>query len=204
MNCHHYHRLIHDFLDGHLDPAGTRQLNDHLTDCPACLEHFRGLQKSLAFVQSTSHIYAPVDFTETVLARLPKETFSYVWKGRFKRHPVLVAASLFVFFMTGSLFSYWTDRDQHMQLSASRAENLQIDKKHNMIIVPAGTVVDGDLVVRGANISVRGTVKGNVVAIDGRIFMASTGAISGEKEEIHQAVEWAWYNVKNVLHHLIP
>lgn len=204
MNCRHYHQLIHEFLDDHLDPAYERQLNDHLKECSACRGHFLGLQKSVAFVQSSSHIYAPVDFTEAVLARLPKETFSYLWKNRFKRHPVLVAASLFIFLMTGSLFSYWTDRDQHLQLSANRAENLQIDKKHNMIIVPAGTVVDGDLVVRNANISVRGTVKGNVVAIDGRIFMASTGAISGEKEEIHQAVEWAWYNIKNVLHQLIP
>lgn len=203
MNCEQAARQIHDYLDEDISQHDEQELKKHLLQCMDCKRRFHSLQQTIAIVQSASHIYAPHDFTDRVLAALPKETAMQLWKKRLQRHPFLVAASLFVLMMAGSTTAYWYE-DNQFQLSAEQMQKLEIDNAGNNIIVPANSVVSGDIVVRNADITVEGQVQGNVVAIDGRIYLASTGQITGEREEIHQAVEWVWYNLKKVAYQIIP
>lgn len=203
MNCEQATRQIHDYLDEDISQHDELELKKHLLQCMDCKRRFHSLLQTIALVQSASHIYAPHDFTDRVLAALPKETAMQLWKKRLQRHPFLVAASLFVLMMAGSTTAYWHE-DNEFQLSAKQMQKLEIDNEGQKIIVPANSVVSGDIVVRNADITVEGQVEGNVVAIDGRIYLASTGHITGEKEEINQAVEWVWYNLKKVAFQIIP
>lgn len=203
MDCRHFVRLMHQYLDHDTTKEEEMQLRTHLASCPACKQHFYELKRTIVFVQSMSHIRAPEGFTERVMAALPRERRKNRWLTRFKRHPFLVAASLFVALMAGSMMSAWTQGQGRFEMSASQTQNLQVDESHHMVIVPAGKTVEGDIVVRNGSIRVDGEVKGNVVAIDGEVYMASTSHISGEVEEVHQALEWVWYNAKRVFNSLV-
>jgi len=201
MNCHQANDLIHSYLDEDLTEHEQSELKQHLCQCVDCRTHFHGLRQVIVFLQSASHVYAPENFTEKVMAQLPKDTFVQFWKKRMHRHPLLVAASLFVLLMAGSTYSLWAD-DKQFLLTTPRPEHLQINSDQNTVVVPADQTVAGDIVVRNGDIKIEGTVEGNVVAIDGHIFLASTGHITGEKEEISQVVEWVWYNLKQTVMNL--
>jgi len=203
MDCKQATRYIHEYLDEEISEQHEMQLDEHLLHCVDCKQRFRALQQTVAFVQSASHIYAPLNFTDRVLAALPKESYGHIWKRRMRRHPFLVAASLFVLIMTGSLVSVWNE-DHQFQLTSDQLNKIQIDEVTRKVIVPANSVVNGDIVVRNADIDVNGHVHGNVTAIDGSIYLASTGSITGEREEIHQAVEWVWYNMKRIAYLIVP
>ncbi|GEN35613.1 anti-sigma factor family protein [Aneurinibacillus danicus] len=202
MRCQDNVRLMHRYLDEEANKEEEMQLRAHIATCQDCKRHFQELKKTIAFVQSLSHTKAPEGFTERVMAALPKEKRKISFFDRIKRHPLLVAASLFIVLMAGSMMSFWTEGQQRFEFSAPQTQNVKVDEEHHMVIVPAGKTVQGDIVVRNGNIKVDGDVRGNVVAIDGEVYAASTAHISGEVQEIHQAVEWVWYNLKKVFNSL--
>lgn len=203
MDCKQATGFIHDYLDETIRQNEEQHLNEHLLHCIGCRARFQSLRQTIAFMQSASHIHAPQDFTDKVMAALPKETMSQIWRQRMHRHPFVVAASLFVFLMAGSMVSLWSE-DQQFQLSADQLHKLEIDEKQNKVIVPANSVVTGDIVIHNADLAIEGQVKGNVTVIDGHIYLASTGSVLGEREEVHQAVGWVWYNLKRVAYQLVP
>ncbi|AMA74388.1 MULTISPECIES: zf-HC2 domain-containing protein [Aneurinibacillus] len=203
MHCNEIVRLMHCYLDEETTKEEEMQLRVHLSECQNCKRHFHELERTIAFVQGLSHMKAPEGFTERVMAALPKEKRKTSWFEHIKRHPLLVAASLFIMLMAGSMMSLWTEGQERFEFSAPQFQNIKVDEEKHMVIVPAGKVVEGDIVVRNGNIKVDGDVKGNVVAIDGEVYMASTSHITGEVQEIHQAVEWVWYNIKKVFNLLM-
>ncbi len=77
------------------------------------------------------------------MANLPKEKSSAGVKRWFRHHPILVAASLFLILMAGSMFSMWSD-DQ--RFSVTKQSNLVVE--NTTVIVPEGKVVDGDITVK--------------------------------------------------------
>ncbi|WP_231558658.1 hypothetical protein [Brevibacillus thermoruber] len=60
------------------------------------------------------------------------------------------------------MFASWFEQDDTLQISSSSMDKLKIDRERNVVVVPAGTTIDGDLVVRNGNVEVLGKVKGNV------------------------------------------
>jgi anti-sigma factor RsiW len=191
--------LMHEYLDEELDPEKEQILRDHLKSCHDCETIFNELKKTVAFVQSISHLQAPQDFTANVLARLPKEK-KKVWMQRwFINHPMLTAASVFIILMLGSLFSTWsTDRD----FSVSNQKNLVV--KNHTVIVPKGETVKGDVVVHNGNVRIEGEVQGDVTVINGEKYLASAGHVTGQIEEVNEVFDWIWYHMKkttqDVLH----
>ncbi|MGE5704248.1 MAG: anti-sigma factor, partial [Clostridia bacterium] len=71
-------------------------------------------------------------------------------------------------------------------------------------VVPVGTTVDGDLIVRNGSVEVQGKVRGNVVAIDGKVFLASTAQVAGSTESVEAIFDWVWYQLKNIGNNLLP
>ena len=65
------------------------------------------------------------------------------------------------------------------------------------VVVPEGIVVEGDLIVRNGDLRVEGEIIGDVTVINGERYMAGAGTITGDIEEIDQAFEWLWYNIKS-------
>jgi anti-sigma factor RsiW len=133
-----------------------------------------------------------MDFTQAIMDRLPKEKKTVGVNRWLKGHPLLAAASLFVLLMTGSLFSSWSaDSD----FSVSKQPNLVVE--NNTVTVPEGETVEGDVTVKGGTINIEGKVEGNVTVINGE-YMASAGQVTGEVEEINEAFEWIWYQMKSL------
>ena len=186
----HFVHYMHEYLDGDISGEHEQELKTHLASCPSCQQHMHELSKVAAFVQSASHISAPRGFVEGVTARLPKETSKVGMKRLFHSHPLLTAAALFMILMSASLFSSFNE-DQHF--SFTKQPNLVVEGEK--VIVPAGEIVKGDLVVKNGDLQIDGEVDGNVTVINGQ-YMASTANVTGEIEEINQVFDWLWYKIK--------
>ena len=204
MECREMIILIHEYLDGDTDELVNQHLQAHIRSCASCRQHMHELQRAIAFVQSASHIHVSPDFTARVLAQLPAPTKANLFSSWLRNHPFLTAAAVFLFLMTGSLCANWFDRDNTLQVSSANMDKLKIDRERNVVVVPAGTSIDGDLVVRNGNVDVQGHVKGNVVAIEGKVFVASTAQVVGNTESIEAIFDWIWYEVKNIGNDLLP
>ncbi|HLO11811.1 MAG TPA: anti-sigma factor [Pseudoneobacillus sp.] len=182
---------MHDYLDDEISAENEEKLREHLLQCPSCQNHFQELKKTIAFVQSTSHIQAPVDFTAKVMAGLPREKKQVGIKRWFRQHPMLSAASLFLILMVGSFVGSW---NQDHEFSVSKNPNLVV--QNNTVIVPAGKTVHGDIVVKNGDLKIEGQVDGNVTVINGDKYLASAGQVTGDIEEINQLFDWIWYHIK--------
>ncbi|EIM08446.1 anti-sigma-W factor rsiW [Planococcus antarcticus DSM 14505] len=183
--------LMGDYLDGDISPSDERQLKECLESCSDCRKQYQALSKTIAFVQSASHIQAPSDFVQKTMGRLPKERQHAGVQRWFRRHPMLVAAALFCILMSAALFTNFND-DQ--QFSFTKQPNLVVEGQ--TVVVPEGQIVVGDLTVRNGDLRVEGELQGNVTIVNGQ-YMASSGVITGEIEEIDKAFEWLWYTIKN-------
>jgi anti-sigma factor RsiW len=190
---------MHDYLDGDLSVEKEELLKGHLQSCEDCQNHFHDLKKALALVQSTSHIQAPVDFTEKVMGRLPKEKKKVGVNRWFRHHPMLTAAALFMILMTGTFFTSWNDGQDF-----SFTKNNDLVVQDHTVIVPEGKVIQGDLTVRNGDVKIEGTVEGDVTVINGDVtvingeeYLASAGSVTGDIKEIDKAFEWLWYKIKS-------
>lgn len=196
MNCKkEIVSLIHKYLDEEINDVERRELFTHIDGCDYCRNHLNELKKSIAYVQSSSHIEAPPNFTAQVMKQLPDQKPSINWKRWMRSHPLLVAASVFIVLMTTSIFTLWVDSAN--ELSVSGQANLVIDKERNIVVVPEGEIVNGDLVVKNGSLQVEGQVKGNVTIINGQNYMASASNVTGNIQEIDETLEWLWYNLKS-------
>lgn len=192
MKCpEHVIEYMHEYLDDEIPEEHEKILREHLQSCNDCQEYFRELNKSIALVQSTSHIQAPSDFTSKVMAGLPKEKKKTEIQRWFRSHPLLTAASLFLALMTGSILTTWNEEHQ---FSVSKQPNLVVE--NDTVIVPEGEVVKGDVVVRNGKVKIEGEVQGNVTVINGEQYMASAGNVTGEITEVNEVFEWIWYHIK--------
>ncbi|KFM89909.1 anti-sigma-W factor rsiW [Bacillus paralicheniformis] len=183
---------MHKYLDGDILPEDESQLKEHLQSCEDCKKHLHEMEKSIALVQSTSHLTAPANFTADVLANLPKEKRTASINRWLKAHPFLVAAALFIILMGGSFFSSWkNDQD----FSVSSQPNLVV--KNNTVIVPEGEVVKGDVTVKNGKLIIEGKVDGDVTIVNGEKYTASAGQVTGQIHEINEVFDWMWYKIKS-------
>ena len=189
---------MHDYLDEEIDPQDELTLREHLKSCKDCELLFNDFKRTIAVVKGTSRIQAPANFAENVMAMLPKEKKKVGVQRWMRNHPLVAAASLFLVLMTGSIFSTW---DQEGELSVSRQENLVV--QNDTVIVPAGEVVKGDVVVRNGKIQIEGEVKGDVTVINGEQYLASAGHVTGQIEEVNEVFDWIWYHMKKTAYEVV-
>ncbi|WP_407271798.1 zf-HC2 domain-containing protein [Radiobacillus sp. PE A8.2] len=185
---------MHNYLDGDITKQEEQQLRLHLQSCPSCQQHFHELKKTVAMLESNSHIQAPVNFTKNVMANLPREKKRVSYMRWFRAHPVVIAAAIFFIFMFGSVLMEW---DQDGQLTYSKGQGLVI--QDDTVIVPEGVTVEGDLVVKNGDLKIDGSVDGNVVIINGQHLKASAGEISGDIKQVNQIFDYIWYNIKAIV-----
>lgn len=201
MSCeNHISQLLHKYLDGDATEEEKRILYTHVDTCSDCKAHFQELKRAIAFVQSSSHISAPNDFTAQVMGNLPVRKKRVKWERWMRKHPLLVAATLFLLLMSSSVFSTWNNANE---LTVTGSGNFQIDKETGTVLVPEGEVIEGDLVIRNGKLEVAGEVKGNVLLVNSEQYLASAGSISGEIEEVNQVLDWIWYQTKNFFSEVI-
>ncbi|MFB4165595.1 zf-HC2 domain-containing protein [Alteribacillus sp. JSM 102045] len=193
-----YEIQLHKYLDGEMIDSERTEFYRHLEACEECSAHYKELKKAVMLVQSSSHIEAPAGFTEAVRNNLPREKKRKHWKNWMKQHPVLVAASLFVFLMASSLLSVWNEQSGE-GVSVVGGQGVEIDRENDTVIVPEGETVDGDLLVKNGSVEVKGEITGNLTVINGEQYLASAGKVAGEIEQVDQALEWFWYHTKRIV-----
>ncbi|TSI06247.1 anti-sigma factor [Lysinibacillus sp. BW-2-10] len=182
---------MHEYLDGDISRDHEQQLKKHLQMCPDCREHMHQLSDTIAFVKSAAQITAPPHFEEQVMKRLPKAKNRVGVQKWFRRHPILAAVAVFCLFMSATMLSSY----QNDEFSVTKQPNLVVDGQ--TVIVPAGEVVKGDIVVKNGDLVVEGEVDGNITVINGQ-YMASTAVVTGQIEEIDEMFEWLWYEMKDM------
>jgi anti-sigma factor RsiW len=190
---------MHAYLDGDISRDEERQLKEHLEACKECKGIMNGLTESIAFMGSATKIKAPDSFVSDVMARLPKEKSQAGAQRWLRRHPIFVAAAMFLILMSATLFSSYDD-DQ--QFSVTKQPNLIVEDQ--TVIVPAGEVVKGDIVVKNGTLQIDGEVDGNVTVIRGSKYMASTAIVTGKSQEIDKVFDWIWYKMKKAAQDIFP
>ncbi|TES49925.1 anti-sigma factor [Shouchella lehensis] len=199
MDCHSYNELIHIYLDGDATPEQKAELYAHMDVCPECKAHVNELKKAIAFIQSSSHIEAPADFTTSVMNQIPKKKKRVPKVKRlFKKHPILVAAAVFFLMMSTAVFSTWTQNDS---IVVSGNGPFVIDKVNGVVTVPEGAVIDGDLMVRNGTLQLDGEVRGDILLLNSSFdkdsLYASPNQVTGDIEEVDQFLHWIWFNTKD-------
>ncbi|MFD2043368.1 zf-HC2 domain-containing protein [Ornithinibacillus salinisoli] len=198
-------RLMHHHLDGDLSKEDETKLRMHLEGCKNCQKHFHELKRSITLLKSVDQVQVPANFTQQVMDKLPTEKKHMKYVRWFKMHPVITAAAIFFVFMFSGLFTAW---EQDSKLTVSKQENLVI--KGDMVIVPEGVTVEGDLVVKNGNLKIDGTVEGDVTLIngklieekttvDGDVLLASAGDVNGEFKQVNQIFDWILYHIQDFL-----
>ena len=187
---------MHEYLDGDISREHEQQLKKHLQVCSKCQQHMHQLSDTIAFVKSAAHITAPPNFEEQVMKRLPKPKQRLGVQKWLRRHPIIVAAAVFLFFMSATLLNNYPNDE----FSVTKQPNLVVDGQ--TVIVPKGEVVKGDIVVKNGDLVIEGEVDGNVTVINGQ-YMASTAVVTGQIEEIDETFEWIWYEMKRMANDFI-
>lgn len=190
---------MHAYLDGDISPDEERQLNEHLDACAACKELMDELNEPIHLIRNAESMQAPDGFVSGVMARLPKEKSQVGFQRWLRRHPLLAAAAMFLILMSASMFSSFGSNEK---FSVTKQPNLIVEGE--TVIVPAGEVVKGDIVVENGNLRIEGEVEGNVTVIKGSKYMASTAVVTGTYEEIDKAFDWLWYKIKNTAKDIFP
>jgi anti-sigma factor RsiW len=189
---------MHDYLDEEIEQENVLLLREHLQGCKECETIFNELKKTIAFVESTSNIKAPSNFTANVMARLPKEKKKVGFQRWLKHHPLIAAASLFIILMMGSLLSTW---NQDKEFSVTKQKNLIV--KNNTAIVPKGEIVKGDVIVRNGKLNIEGEIQGDVTVINGEENLASAGHVTGQIQVVNEVFDWIWYQMKKTGYEVI-
>ncbi|PYZ95697.1 anti-sigma factor [Alteribacter lacisalsi] len=190
--------LLHKYLDEEMTLLEKKQFEQHLMGCEDCEKHLRELRKTIAIVQSTSHVEAPPDFTAGVMSRLPQQSKSNKWKTWMRRHPYFLAAAVFMLLFVTSVSSFWSGGGGS-QITVQGQGNFHIDEERNVVIVPEGETIEGNLIVRNGDIEVEGEVLGNVTVINGDQYLASAGHVAGEVNEVNRVLSWIWYETKSFM-----
>lgn len=188
----HFVHLMHEYLDGEISREHELELKSHLQTCKECQAHMHELSDVVAFVKGAARVEEPTNFTNSVMARLPKEKSHAGVSRWFRHHPIITAAALFILFMSSALFSNF---NEEQQFSFTKQENVVVEGE--TVIIPEGQVVKGDLVVRNGDVRIDGELDGNLTIINGSKYMASTAVITGKTEEIDKVFDWLWFKIKD-------
>ncbi|MDQ0256049.1 anti-sigma factor RsiW [Evansella vedderi] len=193
-------KLIHKYLDEEMTLLEKKKLESHLVTCSICERHLRELRKTVAIIQSASHIEAPKSFTDSVMSRLPAQPRRNKWKTWVRKHPFTITAATFFLVFLISLNSIWNGGDKEITVKGDG--QFIVDEKRGVVLIPEGETISGDLIIRNGNIEVAGEVLGSITVINGSVingehYLASAGSVSGEIREINRMFDWLWFQVKS-------
>lgn len=194
MDCRDARRAMHEYLDGALEANRIQTLKDHLSVCPACRSHMDRLELAEAMLFAVPVPDVPEGLADRVMAALPKPNRRIVFMQWLKRHPAAAVAVLFLFMMLGSVATLW-EKDTTLVIKGTDLNDVVIEG--DVVIVPEGSIVDGDLTVENGKLQVEGEIRGNLTVVDGSVNMASTAQIAGQVTSINQAIDYFWFRVKS-------
>lgn len=197
MDCKHASTLMHDYFDGDLTHEQAVELKGHLNACPACSTRFQQLEQTEMTLFATlrhDRFSAPDALVSRIMNEIPRQHKQQLWLQVIKRHPALTAAAIFLVVM---LFSALSLMKADNQLIVKVGDLDQVVINGNVVTVPEGATITGNLTVENGKAEILGNVEGNVTVVDGSYYQASTAHISGKVKSIDQALDWLWYRISN-------
>ncbi|MCE9634412.1 MAG: zf-HC2 domain-containing protein [Planctomycetes bacterium] len=102
MTCAEILELVHDDIDGRLDPAKREAVDAHVSHCAACAGAARQLRDLRAAFRAMPRVTAPAELRESVLDRLVRARILSLPRMAF---PIAAAAALLVGAVVLSRFS---------------------------------------------------------------------------------------------------
>src|SRR5690606_2065481 len=149
----------------------------HLSACETCRHHLDRLEQTDALIRSVQAPELPEGLTDNIMAALPRlsgRTRFMLW---LKRHPASAVAVIFLLMMLGSMATLW-EKDTTLVVKGTDLDEVIIEG--DLVIVPEGSVVNGDLTVENGTLLVEGEIRGDLYVIDGTMNMASSAYIAGQ------------------------
>lgn len=200
MDCKQAVSFMHEYLDGELPSEQARELRSHLDACPDCRAAFRRLEETemmlFAANRKDESVSLSDDMTDRIMSFLPQpKKHNPVWNW-VRMHPALTSAAAALLIMLGTSIGFW-NADTQLVVKGNDLQSVQV--KGDVVIVPEGTKVSGDLTVERGKLEIYGDVEGNVTVIDGSAFQASTAHVAGQVKDINQAFDWIWYKLGNIV-----
>ncbi|NLW16383.1 MAG: hypothetical protein GX033_01790 [Firmicutes bacterium] len=200
MNCRDARRMLHQALDDDLSLPAKRQLENHLHACGPCQKVEGSLAQVVSLLDQLADVPAPSNFTANLMQQLPRKQVRLPLLARTRA--VWAAALLFVLIL--SPLYVWLTLSRP-QLIADHGQ--AIVQEGHRFIVPAGEVVQGDLVIYKGILEIQGEVQGNIKTIDATIELGPGGKHTGSTKNIDAspqaklAVAWAelWERIKHLL-----
>nr|WP_236587713.1 zf-HC2 domain-containing protein [Tumebacillus amylolyticus] len=188
---------IHQYLDEELSGPQREEFEAHIATCAECQGELKAMGGAIQLLTKAEWVKAPAGFTENLMAQLntmhpPKRN----WRVPIMKYTGVAAAVLLVFGLGVSLTA-----PSKFALQADNTQGLVV--ADNKVIVPAGTEYNGDITIENGDVEVRGKVNGNVTALNGKVYRTAGADISGETEEVDQAMEKIVFYAKRVWNGLV-
>lgn len=199
MSCKQAASYMHDYLDNTIEGSDAVWLKQHLERCPECMERFKQMQLTDAWVRTLPTPPTSDDLAARIMNSLPRRR-RHVWLEWVRRRPALTAAAIFGILMICSLLAV-QGQEKDLVVRGSDLDGLVIEGR--TVIVPEGSKITGNITVENGEMEVFGEVDGDLTVIDGTIYQASTANISGQVTKINQAVDWLWYKLESVYSRII-
>jgi len=192
MDCQERDEQMHRYLDEEMPVEERQEFEAHVASCAPCRERLQELGSGVSLLLHAEWVKAPHHFTETLMAHLqemdpPKRN----WRIPAVKFTGIAAAVLLVF-STGMMMA----TPEQFALQANDRSGLIV--QDGKVIVPEGTQYNGDLLIQNGDVEVRGKVNGNVTAYNGKVLRMAGADISGETEEVDEALEKLAYYGKRL------
>jgi len=192
LSCHDRNDQIHRYLDEEMDTQERIEFETHLASCRSCQHSLTELGQAIQHVTAAEWLKAPHMFTEDVLSQLQEiSPQKRNWRVPFIKYTGIAAAAVLVLGM-----GMMAAAPDEFALQAKNTQGLIVED--GKVIIPEGSRYQGNLVVQNGDLEVRGDVNGNVTTVGGKIYRAAGADISGEVDEVDEALEKLWYFGKQV------
>jgi len=107
MDCKMSDMLIMKYMDGELDEAEAKLLNEHILDCEACRKEFYFYDNLVKGFETLPEIEAPQNFEMEVMARIKALDHSYAQTGYKTENKILgVVFAIFAVIIGGGIGLY--------------------------------------------------------------------------------------------------
>ena len=120
MNCKEVRNQIGELLDGELDEASAKSVQEHLESCEDCRQYREQIVQPQAMLRSVSCVKPPEGLAEKIIGRLGEDVGGGNWieTDEWCRRLVgFAAAALLVF---GLLAGFWPRRNVSVQQISQR------------------------------------------------------------------------------------